>query len=477
MELGEERRAQTLLQQLARMGIASELGPGGTTVVGTLELGPEPFPTLGEAVQIRSLRFTTTNSQRIKCLEPPALFQLPMLSIAGCDHAGAIEARVRTAWKERIAALRRTHAWLAQLGIDAHTDGHGAHLAFALGGEDREARARLVQPDRIVLPSRGPLSGRKVQPAGARLLTIDSPFESSAELEIAVTNRLQRLERNLDRAEVRRRAATAQQSAEEDQYARTQRRLTRVERPAAARAAVTGPFRILLVGASLGGDEALQAMLRRAGHETVTVRSGHEAQQAFATRSYDLVLTDTRLGREEGLELVPLLQEIPGVSRLPIVLVDDHLREERRETAKRIGAAGYLARPLDAKRMAAGIVRLVGGARRRRYDRFDERLAVSWASQCTGFTTGIGRLGMFVRTEEPRLVAPGENLLYEVSLPNVGAPIGIHASTVYAVEPAAGQDGGMGLRFETFEADDESALIAFVRALHARSGPAVARDA
>ena len=204
-----------MLQRLARMGIASELGPGGTTVVGTLALGPEPFPTLGEAVQIRSLRFTTTNSQRIKCLEPPALFQLPMLSIAGCESAQEIESRVRTAWKERVAALRRTLAWLEGLGVDARTDGHGGHLAFPLGGEDREARARLVQPDRIILPSRGPLSGRKVQPAGSRLLTIDSPFESSAELEIAVTNRLQRLERNLDRAEARRRAETAQRSADE----------------------------------------------------------------------------------------------------------------------------------------------------------------------------------------------------------------------------------------------------------------------
>ena len=63
MELGEERRAQTLLQRLARMGIASELGPGGTTVVGTL------VGRLGQQLKIDEALTTVTN--------------------AGCDTVGA----------------------------------------------------------------------------------------------------------------------------------------------------------------------------------------------------------------------------------------------------------------------------------------------------------------------------------------------------------------------------------------------------
>jgi len=59
----------------------------------------------------------------------------------------------------------------------------------------------------------------------------------------------------------------------------------------------------------------------------------------------DLVLAESHLGRFEGVELIPELRTSPGVEEIPVVIVDGELRPERREAARRAGAAGYLVLP------------------------------------------------------------------------------------------------------------------------------------
>ena len=77
--------------------------------------------------------------------------------------------------------------------------------------------------------------------------------------------------------------------------------------------------RILLVDDNANGRAARRAVLEELGHRSVTAANGYEALEEFAAHKFDLVVTDYKMPRMDGLELIGhLRKEVPG---LPIVLI------------------------------------------------------------------------------------------------------------------------------------------------------------
>ena len=63
------------------------------------------FETLDQPLRIDEVVFSTVGQDRIKCLRPRPLFALPLLRIASCRDAVAIEARLRLAWHQHLNDL------------------------------------------------------------------------------------------------------------------------------------------------------------------------------------------------------------------------------------------------------------------------------------------------------------------------------------------------------------------------------------
>jgi CheY-like chemotaxis protein len=77
--------------------------------------------------------------------------------------------------------------------------------------------------------------------------------------------------------------------------------------------------RILLVDDNANGLKARKAVLEDLGYRIVTACNGHDALERFSPESFDLVVTDYKMPRMDGLELIVNLRErVPG---LPIVLI------------------------------------------------------------------------------------------------------------------------------------------------------------
>jgi len=446
-EAEDQRVAKTLMQRLAAMGVEVSLLPGGRCVRGRLRLGPLPFPLLDGPREFETLVFATVGPRLLKCLEPDALFQLPLVPIAGCTSAGMIEDRVRAAWVAHGSSLRDAERALRAIGAAARSEPGGATLAFSIGVEDREAAARCLDSSRLALPSRGPLSGIPLGRASERVLSRPAG-ETASDLEIALTNHLERLARATARHLQLSRSAPPAPAPE--------------GLPATSRPVGSG-HRLLLVGPLLGRDTELSAGLRQLGHRIRVEYSIRDALDAFASQSFELILADTHIGRAEGLELVPALAEIPGIERLPVVLVDERSRESVREAARRVGAAGYLAHPLDASRISAGLARLLLGRGRRRFARLDQRLAIRRDGVDPGFTTAIARLGLCVRTSRELLA--GSTHRFTIGLPELRKTLRVDAQTVYQF-PAAGTEGpSAGLRIRAFPDRNEPLWIGYLTEL------------
>jgi two-component system, chemotaxis family, chemotaxis protein CheY len=447
-EAEERRTAKLLLKRLAAMGMEAHLLPGGRCVRARMRLWPAPFPLLDGPGEFRELVFATVGATQIKCLEPRALFQLPFVSIAGCTGPEGIEERVRAAWAAHRRTLVDAHRALRALGIRVAAE-NGATLAFPIGVEDREAAARCLDAARLALPSRGPLSGVALARASERVHARPAGAEASSDVEIALTNHLERLAPG----------------------ARAPRLLVRAlelpaldPRPPRAKPVGSG-HRVLLVGPLLGRDPELVAGLRQLGHRTRIEYSIQDALEAFASQSFELVLADTHIGRAEGIELVPALSELPGIERLPVVLVDERSRESVREAARRVGAAGYLAHPIDPARISAGLERLLRGRGKRRFARLGQRLAAHPEGSEPGVTIAIGRLGLSVRT--PRELASGGLQRWTIRLAELGEDVRIDAETIYRIPAAGPEDPTAGLRIRAFPDRNEPLWIDYLTVLDA----------
>ena len=445
-EAEEQRVAKTLLRRLEAMGIEVSLLPGGRCVRARLRLRPAPFPLLDGPQEFPALVFATVGPTLLKCLAPAALFQLPLIPIAGCTSADMIEDRVRAAWAAHARGLRDAQRALRASGLAARIEG-GATLSFPIGVEDREAAARCLDATRVALPSRGPLSGIALARAGERVLARPAG-ETASDVEIALTNHLERLARSVHRPSLHVRSSAAPPAADAP---------TQPGKP------IGSGHRLLLVGPLLGRDAELITGLRRLGHRTRVEYSIRDALDAFASQSFELVLADTHIGRAEGLELVPALAELPGIERLPVVLVDERSRESVREAARLVGAAGYLAHPLDASRISSGLARLLRGRGRRRFARLGQRLAVRRDGVDPGFTTAIARLGLCVRTA--RELRAGSTHRWTIGLPERGQTLRVDAQTVYRVPAAGPEDPIAGLRIRAFPDRNEPVWIDYLTGL------------
>jgi len=77
--------------------------------------------------------------------------------------------------------------------------------------------------------------------------------------------------------------------------------------------------RILLVDDNANGLSARRSVLEELGHRIATAASGQEALDQFARHKFDLVVTDFRMPRMDGLELIVRLRK--QAPDLPIILI------------------------------------------------------------------------------------------------------------------------------------------------------------
>jgi CheY-like chemotaxis protein len=81
--------------------------------------------------------------------------------------------------------------------------------------------------------------------------------------------------------------------------------------------------RILLVDDNANGLAARQSVLEELGYRIVTCTSGADALDQFSSHKFDLVVTDYKMPRMDGLELISRLRKhTPDV---PIVLVSGYV--------------------------------------------------------------------------------------------------------------------------------------------------------
>jgi NtrC-family two-component system response regulator AlgB len=113
---------------------------------------------------------------------------------------------------------------------------------------------------------------------------------------------------------------------------------------------------LLLIDDEASLRRTVRLTLESMGHRVTEAASGEQAQQLLQGRRFDLAFLDLRLGREQGLELLPVLKrEAPD---LPVVVMTAYASIDSAVKAMRSGALDYLPKPFTPDQLRVVLDRL-----------------------------------------------------------------------------------------------------------------------
>jgi len=103
--------------------------------------------------------------------------------------------------------------------------------------------------------------------------------------------------------------------------------------------------RILIVDDEASMRELLSIMLRKEGYDVVTAENGEKALKAIQSDIYDLVVTDLKMPRMDGMSLLKAVK-VASPDTI-VILVTAFGTAEGAETARRFGAYDYIGKPFN----------------------------------------------------------------------------------------------------------------------------------
>ena len=112
---------------------------------------------------------------------------------------------------------------------------------------------------------------------------------------------------------------------------------------------------LLLVDADPASVRVLEVSLKKAGFSVTTATDGLDALSKLEVSSPDLVLTDTRLPRVDGYELVRRIKEIPDLANVPVVFLTSQKAVEDKIRGLELGVEDYLTKPIFVRELIARV--------------------------------------------------------------------------------------------------------------------------
>jgi len=106
--------------------------------------------------------------------------------------------------------------------------------------------------------------------------------------------------------------------------------------------------KILIVEDQSAVSDTMLYLLKRAGCEATSARTGAEGMQLAQEGKFDLITLDIDLPDTSGLEICRRLKQDLHLCRIPVIFVSGRPDEGNRQSCFELGAADYIVKPFDA---------------------------------------------------------------------------------------------------------------------------------
>ena len=119
--------------------------------------------------------------------------------------------------------------------------------------------------------------------------------------------------------------------------------------------------RVLLVEDDKFLRRACEASLRQRGFDVTTANDGEEGLRlALAAPYADVILLDLLMPKMPGIEVLRALKAQPETRGIPVLILSNSSREDDKQQAMQLGAAGYYVKAnLSLRELAVQVDQLV----------------------------------------------------------------------------------------------------------------------
>ena len=122
--------------------------------------------------------------------------------------------------------------------------------------------------------------------------------------------------------------------------------------------------KILVAEDDTNANKLICAVLRRAGHDPLSVRDGQEALDALDKNHVDLIVTDVMMPCMDGVQLTKMLRDASWDT--PILILTAKQGQEALREGFLAGADDYLVKPADMGELVLRVAALLRRSARRR---------------------------------------------------------------------------------------------------------------
>lgn len=116
--------------------------------------------------------------------------------------------------------------------------------------------------------------------------------------------------------------------------------------------------RLLIVDDEEGFAEVLSKRMARRGVDVASAASGEEAVKILRQREFDVAIVDLKLQGMDGIEILKVFKLM--APEMPVLMLTGHGSEEARTACMKLGAEGYLSKPIDFERLLVKTLRMGG---------------------------------------------------------------------------------------------------------------------
>jgi len=156
---------------------------------------------------------------------------------------------------------------------------------------------------------------------------------------------------------------------------------------------------LLLVDADPRSVRVLEVSLKKAGYSVTTASDGADALAKIEFSTPDLILTDTRLPRLDGYDLVRRLKDTSDYAAIPVVFLTSQKSIEDKIRGLELGVEDYLTKPIFVRELIARVKLLLA---RRTQERMATSLPSSTRTRLSGSLADMGVVDLLQTFEVSR---------------------------------------------------------------------------